>query len=98
MVAEKEYMVLTRREIEHRIAEGQKLFIFEGHVVRADAWLNYHPGGDKIILHMVGKDATDEVTAYGLHFYHDRTFANNHSKLTLTRRSQTHALIPSRQD
>lgn len=64
MVADKLYKELSRREIEHRIAQGQKLFIFEGHVVKADAWLNYHPGGDKIILHMVGKDATDEVSAY----------------------------------
>jgi sphingolipid 8-(E)-desaturase len=28
-----------------------------------DAWLKYHPGGDKAIMHMVGKDATDEVNA-----------------------------------
>jgi sphingolipid 8-(E)-desaturase len=27
-----------------------------------DAWLKYHPGGPKAIFHMLGRDATDEVT------------------------------------
>jgi delta8-fatty-acid desaturase len=35
-----------------------------GKVLKVDAWLKYHPGGDKAIMHMVGRDATDEVTAY----------------------------------
>jgi delta8-fatty-acid desaturase len=26
--------------------------------------MQYHPGGDKAIRHMVGRDATDEVTRY----------------------------------
>jgi delta8-fatty-acid desaturase len=28
-----------------------------------DAWMPYHPGGDKAMLHMVGKDASDEIDA-----------------------------------
>lgn len=55
------YPVLSRREIEALIAEGRTVFIVEQHVVRADAWLKYHPGGEKAIGHMVGRDATDEV-------------------------------------
>jgi sphingolipid 8-(E)-desaturase len=55
------YPVLPRREIEALIAEGRKVFIVDQHVVKADAWCKYHPGGDKAILHMVGRDATDEV-------------------------------------
>ena len=55
---------MSRGDIEALIAGGRKVFIVEQHVLRADAWLSYHPGGDKAILHMVGKDATDEVTAY----------------------------------
>ena len=55
--------VLSRREVEALIAEGRKLFILDGFVIKADAWIPYHPGGDKSILHMVGRDATDEVSA-----------------------------------
>lgn len=48
------------------IAEGKCIFILNQHVVKADAWVPYHPGGDKAIMHMVGRDATDEVTAFVL--------------------------------
>lgn len=57
----KTYPVLPRREIEALIAEGRHVFILDQHVVKADAWVKYHPGGDKAIMHMVGRDATDEV-------------------------------------
>lgn len=53
----------SRREIEGQIAEGKKIFILDGRVVKADAWLPYHPGGEKAILHLVGRDGTDEVRA-----------------------------------
>jgi sphingolipid 8-(E)-desaturase len=55
--------VWSRREIEGLLAEGGKIIILDGQVVRADAWLPYHPGGDKSILHMVGRDGTDEIKA-----------------------------------
>ncbi|KAH9240760.1 hypothetical protein K456DRAFT_1920063 [Colletotrichum gloeosporioides 23] len=54
--------VLSRRDVEALIAQGRKVFILDNFVVKADAWIPYHPGGDKSILHMVGRDATDEVT------------------------------------
>lgn len=38
--------------------------IVENAVLKVDAWLPYHPGGDKAILHMVGRDATNEVKAF----------------------------------
>lgn len=53
----------SRREIEGLIAEGRKIIILDGRVIKADAWLPYHPGGDKAILHMVGRDGTDEIRA-----------------------------------
>jgi delta8-fatty-acid desaturase len=56
--------VLSRREIEGLIADGRKIIIVQGNVLKCDAWLPFHPGGDKAILHMIGRDATDEVTAY----------------------------------
>lgn len=56
--------ILSRRYIEGLIAEGKHVFIYEGRVLKVDAWLPFHPGGEKPIKHMVGRDATDEVKAY----------------------------------
>ena len=55
--------IWTRREVEDLISQGRKIIILDGKVIKADAWIPYHPGGDKTILHMVGRDATDEVLA-----------------------------------
>ncbi|KAH6982787.1 fatty acid desaturase-domain-containing protein [Ilyonectria sp. MPI-CAGE-AT-0026] len=55
--------LMTRDEIEAMIAEGRNIIVLHGQVVRVDPWLKYHPGGDKAMLHMVGKDASDEVDA-----------------------------------
>lgn len=57
-------IILTRRQVEGMIADGKTIIIVDGKVLRVDAWLKYHPGGDKAIMHMVGRDATDEVNAY----------------------------------
>ena len=46
------------------IADGKTIVIVNNRVLRVDSWLKFHPGGDMAILHMVGRDATDEVTAY----------------------------------
>ncbi|KAI9845405.1 MAG: hypothetical protein M1837_004883 [Sclerophora amabilis] len=54
--------LLSRRQIEGLIADGRKIIIVDNKVLKADAWLKYHPGGDKAIMHMVGRDATDEVS------------------------------------
>ncbi|ORY67065.1 fatty acid desaturase [Pseudomassariella vexata] len=59
---EKTYPLLSRRQIEDMIARGRHIFIVDQYVLKADPWLPYHPGGDKAIKHMVGRDATDEVT------------------------------------
>ncbi|KAI5466518.1 fatty acid desaturase-domain-containing protein [Mariannaea sp. PMI_226] len=55
--------VMTRTDVEAQISEGHHLVIMHGQVIKVDAWLKYHPGGDKAMLHMVGKDASDEVDA-----------------------------------
>lgn len=55
--------ILSRRQVEGLIAEGRKIIILDGQVLKADAWLPFHPGGDKAILHMVGRDGTDEIRA-----------------------------------
>lgn len=56
--------VYSRREIEKLIAEGRKIIIVNTKVLKVDAWLKYHPGGDLAILHMIGRDATDEVQSF----------------------------------
>lgn len=56
--------ILSRSEIEHRISQGDAIVIFENSVLRLNKWLKYHPGGDKAVFHMIGRDATDEMIAY----------------------------------
>ncbi|CAK7229920.1 hypothetical protein SCUCBS95973_007394 [Sporothrix curviconia] len=46
------------------IAQGQTIVIYQDYVLRLDSWLDRHPGGRLAILHMVGKDATDEIEVY----------------------------------
>ena len=58
------HVILTQRQVEGMIADGRTVIIVDGKVLKVDAWLGYHPGGDKAIMHMVGRDATDEVNAY----------------------------------
>lgn len=56
-------VIVTRRQVEGMIADGRAVIIVDGKVLKVNAWLRYHPGGDKAIMHMVGRDATDEVNA-----------------------------------
>lgn len=60
--AKRRAKVLGRDEIEALIANGRSIVIVDNKVLKVDAWMPYHPGGDKAMLHMVGRDATDEVT------------------------------------
>ena len=53
----------TRRDVEDQIADGRKIIIFDGRVLKADPWIKYHPGGEMAILHMIGRDGTDEIRA-----------------------------------
>jgi sphingolipid 8-(E)-desaturase len=55
--------ICSRRQIEAWIAEGKTVVIVNQMVLRLDRFLQSHPGGHKPIQHMVGRDATDEVTA-----------------------------------
>lgn len=60
------YPILTVEEIEALIADGKAILIKDQYVLKVDAWMKFHPGGDKAIQHMVGRDATDEVNAFVL--------------------------------
>jgi delta8-fatty-acid desaturase len=53
----------TRRDVEGQIAEGRKIVILDGKVLKADSWIKFHPGGEMAILHLVGRDGTDEIKA-----------------------------------
>lgn len=53
--------IITPREVEGMIADGSAIVIFEDNVLRLDSWIDRHPGGRLAIMHMVGKDATDEI-------------------------------------
>jgi sphingolipid 8-(E)-desaturase len=55
--------ILTRDQIYNLIADGQAIVIFQQRVLRLDSWLEKHPGGKLTIMHMVGRDATDEMNA-----------------------------------
>ncbi|KAK9451449.1 fatty acid desaturase-domain-containing protein [Limtongia smithiae] len=56
--------ILSRRTVEAMIADGKSIIIYENRVLRVDSWLPKHPGGEKVVFHMVGRDATDEINAY----------------------------------
>ncbi|KAF7950154.1 hypothetical protein EAE96_007449 [Botrytis aclada] len=52
------------KEIRELVEQGHAIVISEGYVLKLDAWLNRHPGGAKVILHVVGRDATVELDAF----------------------------------
>ncbi|AET37963.1 fatty acid desaturase Ecym_2214 [Eremothecium cymbalariae DBVPG len=56
--------LLSRSEIEELIAQGRSIVIYRNLVLNVDKWIKYHPGGDKAIFHMIGRDATAEMDAY----------------------------------
>ncbi|CEI40161.1 Delta 8-(E)-sphingolipid desaturase [Fusarium venenatum] len=62
--------LMSRDDVEALIAEGKHVTVFHNQVIKMDAWMPYHPGGDKAMLHLVGKDASDEIDA--LHSYETR--------------------------
>ncbi|KAI9502610.1 fatty acid desaturase-domain-containing protein [Coemansia spiralis] len=51
----------TASELRQRIGNGEYLVIIDGLVCKLNGFVNKHPGGPLAILHMVGRDATDEV-------------------------------------
>jgi sphingolipid 8-(E)-desaturase len=56
-------ILYSRRQVEGLIADGRTIIIVDQKILKVDSWLKYHPGGDKAIMHMVGRDATDELNA-----------------------------------
>lgn len=54
--------IYTRNDIEGLIAAGGIIVVHQDHVLRLNHWLDKHPGGRLVIQHMVGRDATDEIS------------------------------------
>lgn len=48
-------------EILRLIARDRQIIVYEGHALDLSTWIDRHPGGRLPILHMVGRDATDEI-------------------------------------
>jgi hypothetical protein len=55
---------LEPEAIEALIDQGHPIVVHEGYALDLEAWINHHPGGKLAILHMVGRDATDEINMY----------------------------------
>jgi delta8-fatty-acid desaturase len=55
--------IISPEKLKELITQGRIIVILGKDVLKLDSWLRYHPGGDKSILHMVGRDATDEINA-----------------------------------
>jgi delta8-fatty-acid desaturase len=52
---------LPAADIAALIAQGRPIVVHEGHALDLGEWIDKHPGGRLAILHMVGRDATDEI-------------------------------------
>jgi delta8-fatty-acid desaturase len=58
------HAIIAPEDIKRQIAQGEPIVIHEGYVLHLGEWINRHPGGRLAILHMVGRDATDEINMY----------------------------------
>ncbi|EGV65053.1 Delta 8 Fatty Acid Desaturase [Yamadazyma tenuis] len=56
--------ILTSQDVVDLMARDRAVVVYRGNVLDLTNWLQRHPGGDKAVLHMVGRDATDEMIAY----------------------------------
>ena len=54
---------ISRRRIEHLIAQGHLIVIVDTQILKLDGWVEKHPGGRLPLMHMVGVDASCEVAA-----------------------------------
>lgn len=59
-------ILISAQEVERLVAQGEPVVIHEGYALNISKWIDNHPGGRLAILHMVGRDATDEINMYAL--------------------------------
>lgn len=53
--------LMTRSEVEDLIARGNVITIYQGKVIKMNSWLPRHPGGDLLVRHFIGRDASLEI-------------------------------------
>lgn len=56
--------ILSCDEISDLIGQGKAIVIYRNNVLNLTPWIKYHPGGEKAVYHMVGRDASDEMEVY----------------------------------
>ena len=56
--------IYSVEDIKKLIAQGHAIVIYGKYVLKLDKWIERHPGGDKAIFHMIGRDAFDEMNSY----------------------------------
>lgn len=56
--------LIPAKEIRGLVADGKVIVIYEDYALKLDSWIDKHPGGRLAVLHMVGRDATDEINVY----------------------------------
>jgi hypothetical protein len=53
----------TREDIARRIIDhGDLLVIYSNKIYRLNAWIKHHPGGEMVILHMIGRVRLTYIT------------------------------------
>ncbi|KAG5421376.1 SLD [Candida metapsilosis] len=64
MTSDRAPKILSRNDVIDLLADGKLIVIYNRSVLNLTKWIERHPGGDKAIHHLVGRDATDEMNAY----------------------------------
>ncbi|GME68866.1 hypothetical protein B5S31_g795 [[Candida] boidinii] len=63
-MSSKKDKIYSPSEIEDLIARGSIIIIYKRNVLKLNGFIERHPGGEKIIHHFIGRDATDEMNSY----------------------------------
>ncbi|KAL1918956.1 uncharacterized protein VTP21DRAFT_2337 [Calcarisporiella thermophila] len=63
-VVQPEVRLFTKTRIQELVQKGDVLIIYRGNVYRLNHWLSKHPGGDLVIRHLNGRDATDQMICF----------------------------------
>jgi delta8-fatty-acid desaturase len=56
--------ILSPADIQRQITDGELIVVHEGYVLNVGAFIDQHPGGRLAMLHMIGRDASDEINMY----------------------------------
>ena len=55
---------LSRGDVADLVSQGRYVFLFDGCVLDVTAFAHHHPGGELVLRHAIGTDATDLITGY----------------------------------